>query len=150
MTNLLTRTLITNARLEALILRIPIGLILTAHGSQKLFGWFGGYGLEGTGKFMDALGLHPGFLMAILAGSAEFFGGIGMMLGLFTRLSAGSCALTLLVALFSAHWGRGFFLTTHGIEYALALLSATTALTFMGGGGYSLDRYLVHLISRSH
>jgi putative oxidoreductase len=99
---------------------------------------------------MDSIGLHPGFLMALLAGSAEFFGGIGLMLGLFTRLAAASCALTLLVALVVAHWGKGFFLATHGIEYALALLSATAALLIMGGGSYAIDRYLVCKFFRGH
>lgn len=143
MKHLLKTTLASTAGLEALALRLPIGLILTAHGGQKLFGWFDGYGLEGTGQFMDSIGLYPGFLMALLAGSAEFFGGLGLMLGLFTRLAAASCALTLLVALLVAHWGKGFFLATHGIEYALALFSATTALSIMGGGSYSVDRYLL-------
>ena len=149
MQSLLSKILDTNAGLEALALRLPIGVILAAHGSQKLFGWFGGYGLEGTGQFMASLGLQPGFLMALLAGSAEFFGGILIILGLCTRLAAASSAFTLLVALFVVHLGKGFFLTTHGIEYALALSSATIALTIMGGGSYALDRHLLQLISRS-
>jgi putative oxidoreductase len=142
MNTLLRKIVLSKAGLEALALRLPIGFILAAHGSQKLFGWFGGYGLEGTGQFMDSLGLHPGLLMAVLAGSAEFFGGIALMLGLFTRLAAASCAITLLVALVVVHLGHGFFMDTHGIEYALALLSATTALLIMGGGSYSIDSYL--------
>jgi putative oxidoreductase len=149
MANILIRLLSTKAGLEGLVLRVPIGLILAAHGSQKLFAWFGGYGLEGTGQFMDSMGLHPGFLMALMAGSAEFFGGIGLMSGLLTRVAAASCAIILLVAMFVAHWGQGFFLTTHGIEYALALVSATTALSIMGGGCYSVDRYLVDKYFRS-
>ena len=142
MENLFNRMLASTAGLEALALRLPIGLILAAHGSQKLFGWFGGYGLEATSQFMGSIGLHPGFLMALLAGSAEFFGGVLIMLGLLTRPAAAASAITLLVALFAVHWGKGFFLTTHGIEYALALVSATTALFIMGGGRYSVDRYL--------
>lgn len=125
------------------ILRIPIGLILAAHGSQKLFGWFGGYGLEGTGQFMASIGLTPGYLMALLAGSAEFFGGVCLMLGLLTRPAALANALTMLVALFWVHWGKGFFMDSHGIEYALALTTATSALTLLGGGCYSLDNYLI-------
>ncbi len=139
----LSKLLSSTAGLEALILRLPIGLILAAHGSQKLFSWFGGYGLEGTARFMESTGLHPGFLMALLAGSAEFFGGIALMLGLITRVAAAVSGLTLLVALVTVHLGKGFFLESHGIEYALALLSATTALAIMGGGSYSFDRYLV-------
>lgn len=150
MEHLLSRMLVSKAGLEALALRLPIGLILTAHGCQKLFGWFGGFGLEVTGQFMDSIGLHPGFLMALFAGSAEFLGGIGLMLGLFTRVAAASSAITLLVALVVVHLDKGFFLATHGIEYALALVSATTALAIMGGGSYSIDRYLVSKYFRSN
>lgn len=139
MKKLIKKTLVSNSGLEALVLRVPIGLILSAHGSQKLFAWFGGYGLDGTGQWMASVGLNPGFVMALLAGSAEFFGGVALMLGLLTRPAAIVNALTMLVALFWVHWGHGFFLDTHGIEYALALLSATSALVFIGGGQYSLD-----------
>ena len=78
MKNLIHKTLISEAGFAGLVLRVPIGLILAAHGSQKLFAWFGGYGLEGTGQWMDSIGLSPGFIMALLAGSAEFFGGIAL------------------------------------------------------------------------
>jgi putative oxidoreductase len=139
---IISKLLYSHAGLEALLLRIPIGLILTAHGSQKLFGWFGGYGLEGTGQFMASVGLQPGLLMALLAGSAEFFGGLGLMLGLLTRLAAGVSAITLLVALVTVHLGKGFFMDTHGIEYALALLAATCSLSIMGSGPYGLDNWL--------
>jgi len=143
MKNLIKKMLASNAGWEAVVLRVPIGLILAAHGSQKLFAWFGGYGLDGTGQWMASVGLNPGFIMALLAGSAEFFGGVALMLGLLTRPAAAINALTMLVALFWVHWGKGFFLDTHGIEYALALLSANVALIFIGGGRYSLDRYLL-------
>jgi len=143
MKDLINKTLISCAGWEALTLRIPIGIILAAHGSQKLFGWFGGYGLEGTGQWMASVGLTPGFVMALLAGSAEFFGGIALIVGLMTRPAAAVSALTLLVALFWVHWGNGFFLDSKGIEYALALLSATFTLVLMGGGRYSLDNYII-------
>ena len=139
MKNLINKTLVSDAGLEAIILRVPIGLILAAHGSQKLFAWFGGYGLDGTGQWMASVGLMPGFVMALWAGSAEFFGGAALMLGLLTRPAAAINAVTMLVALFWVHWGNGFFLDTHGIEYALALFSASVALLFIGGGQYSLD-----------
>lgn len=141
--NILNNKTVSEAGLEAVILRVPIGLILAAHGSQKLFAWFGGYGLEGTGQWMASVGLTPGYIMALLAGSAEFFGGVALILGLLTRSAALVNALTMLVALFWVHWGNGFFLDTHGIEYALALLSATATLAFTGGGRYSLDAYLI-------
>ena len=125
MKNLINKILVSNAGLEAVILRAPIGLILAAHGSQKLFARFGGYGLDGTGQWMASVGLSPGFVMALLAGSAEFFGGVALMLGLLTRPAAMINAVTMLVALLWVHWEQGFFLDTHGVEYALALLSAT-------------------------
>jgi putative oxidoreductase len=143
MYNWLTKSLISHAGLEATVLRLPIGLILAAHGGQKLFAWFGGYGLDGTGQWMASVGLEPGFLMALLAGAAEFFGGVALMLGLLTRIAAAANALTMLVALLWVHASQGFFLTAHGIEYALALFAATVSLFIMGGGQYSLDRYLL-------
>lgn len=84
---------------SALALRIPIGIIFMAHGAQKLFGWFGGYGLEGTGQWMASIGLGPGVLMAFLAGSAEFFGGLFILLGLLTRPAAVALSFTMAVAI---------------------------------------------------
>ncbi|MFA5984939.1 MAG: DoxX family protein [Methylococcaceae bacterium] len=147
MPDLLKKTLVSTAGWEALVLRVPIGLTLAAHGSQKLFAWFGGYGLDGTGQWLESIGLYPGWLMAVLAGSAEFFGGLGLLLGLLTRPAAIAAALTMAVALFWVHWSQGFFLSSKGIEYALALLSATLALAIMGGGRYSLDNYLLQQLS---
>ena len=143
MKNLINKALNSNAGWEAVTLRVPIGIILAAHGSQKLFGWFGGYGLEGTGQWMTSIGLNPGYVMALLAGSAEFFGGIALIIGLLTRPAASVSAVTMMVALFGVHWGKGFFLDSHGIEYVLALSSATVTLILMGGGRYSLDNYLI-------
>ena len=132
----------SKAGLAALALRVPIGIILAAHGSQKLFGWFGGYGLDGTGQFLASIGLEPGYLMALLAGGAEFFGGLALVLGLLTRPAAAVSAFTMAVALFSVHIGNGLFLTSNGYEFALALLAATVALTLQGGGTYSADNWL--------
>ena len=143
MNNLLYKILTSNAGLAAVILRVPIGMILAAHGSQKLFGWFGGYGLAGTGQWMASIGLNPGLLMAFSAGSAEFFGGVALIAGLLVRPAALVNAITMLVALFWVHLSNGFFLDKHGIEYALALSAATSSLAVMGGGTYSLDSYLV-------
>ncbi|HBX37982.1 MAG TPA: DoxD-like family protein [Pseudohongiella sp.] len=139
---LIQRTLSSNAGLAALVLRVPVGIILVAHGAQKLFGWFGGYGLEGTGQFMSSLGLEPGYLMALLAGSAEFFGGLALILGLLTRPAALVSAFTMVVALFSAHIGNGLFMSNNGYEYALTLLAATLALAIQGAGTLSLDSAL--------
>lgn len=133
----------SDAGLAALILRVPIGFILAAHGAQKLFGWFGGYGLEGTGQWLESIGLVPGFLMAVLAGSAEFFGGLALVIGLLTRPAAAVSAFTMLVAIFSVHISHGLFISNNGYEFALALFAATLALTFQGAGRYSIDNVLV-------
>ncbi|MCP3130220.1 DoxX family protein [Shewanella sp. KJ2020] len=136
---LITKTLTSTPSLAPLALRIPIGIILLAHGSQKLFGWFGGYGLEGTGQWMASIGLTPGYLMALMAGSSEFFGGLFLLLGLLTRPTALVLSFTMLVAIFSVHIGNGLFLTNNGYEFGLALLAATVSLTFSGAGKFALD-----------
>lgn len=131
-----------------IITRIISGIILAAHGSQKLFGLFGGYGLEGTGNFMDSIGLHPGYLMAFLAGSVEFLGGIALILGLLTRIAGFFTSILLIVAIFTVHINNGFFMSTGGIEFALILLAATISNTIEGGGKFSLDRYIAKKIIR--
>lgn len=129
----------TQAGYEALLLRVPVGIILAAHGAQKLFGWFGGYGLDGTGQWMASIGLEPGYFMALLAGAGEFFGGLMLVFGLFTRVGAALNVVAMTVASFWVHLSQGFFLINNGYEYALALLAATASLLVMGGGVWSLD-----------
>ncbi|MCJ8337899.1 MAG: DoxX family protein [Pseudomonadales bacterium] len=131
-----------NSHFSTLALRLPIGLILMAHGAQKLFSWFGGYGLEGTGQWMASIGLTPGYLMAMLAGSAEFFGGLLLIVGLLVRPASLVLAVTMLVAIFSVHIGNGLFMSTNGYEYALTLLVVFISLTYQGAGKYSLDAVL--------
>jgi|TARA_R110001592_G_C13166650_1_gene749470 putative oxidoreductase len=147
-TSLLKNVLTSKAGFAALILRAPIGLILAAHGAQKLFSWFGGYGLEGTGQWMTSIGITPGYLMALLAGSAEFFGGLALVLGLFTRPAAVVSAFTMLVAIFSVHIGNGLFMANNGYEYALTLFVALIALAVQGGGRLSLDNYIFEKLNR--
>ncbi|EHR40316.1 MULTISPECIES: DoxX family protein [Alishewanella] len=132
----------TNAGWDALALRVPVGIIFAAHGAQKLFGWFGGYGLEGTGAWMDSIGLSPGVLMAFLAGAAEFFGGLALILGLLTRPAAAALAFAMLIAIFSVHFENGLFMSNNGYEFGLALLAASVSLLFSGAGKISLDRWL--------
>jgi putative oxidoreductase len=129
----------SNGGFASLILRVPIGLILAAHGAQKLFGWFGGYGLEGTGQWLASIGLEPGYLMALLAGGAEFFGGLALVLGLLTRPAAMVAAFTMLVAIFAVHIGNGLFMSSNGYEYALTLFVVSLALVIQGGGRFALD-----------
>lgn len=139
---LLTRITTTSAGWGALALRVPVGIIFAAHGAQKLFGWFGGYGLQGTGAWMDSIGLAPGVLMAFLAGAAEFFGGLALILGLLTRPAAAALAFAMLIAIFSVHFQHGFFMSNNGYEFALTLLAASVSLLFSGAGKVSVDALL--------
>lgn len=124
------------------LLRIMIGIVFIAHGSQKLFGAFGGYGLEGTGQYMASLGLTPGYLMALLAGLGEFVGGSLILLGLLTRLGGIITAIVSIVALFTVHISHGFFIATSGMEYILVLLFASIAFIVEGSGKIAVDQYI--------
>ncbi|ABG40199.1 DoxX [Paraglaciecola sp. T6c] len=135
----LTKLTTSQAGFSALSLRIPVGITFIAHGAQKLFGAFGGYGLEGTGQWMASIGLEPGYTLAFLAGSAEFFGGIAILLGLLTRPAAAVLAFTMLVAIFGVHISNGLFMSNNGYEYALALLAVSVSLVFSGAGRLSID-----------
>ncbi|MFN4212262.1 MAG: DoxX family protein [Devosia sp.] len=142
MNTLIQRILSSNAGFATLALRIPVGIIFAAHGAQKLFGWFGGYGLEGTGQWMASIGLQPGYLMALMAGSAEFFGGLALLIGLLVRPAAVVLAFAMLVAIFSVHIGNGLFMSNNGYEFGLALLAISVSLAISGGGRLALDNRL--------
>lgn len=129
----------TNAGFDTLALRLAAGVIFTAHGAQKLFGWFGGYGLEGTAGWMASIGIEPGYIMALMAGSAEFFGGLLLILGLLVRPSAIVLAITMVVAIVAVHLENGLFMSNNGYEFALALLAISIGLAVRGAGSLSLD-----------
>ena len=130
----------TTSGLASTILRIPVGIILMAHGAQKLFGAFGGYGLEGTGQWMASIGLEPGYLMALLSGSAEFFGGLALVVGLLVRPASAVIAFTMLMAIVTVHISNGLFMANNGYEYALTLLIVAVSLVFSGAGSFSIDK----------
>lgn len=140
--SLIQRLLDTDNSLASLALRVPAGITFAAHGAQKLFGWFGGYGLEGTGQWMASIGLEPGYGMALLAGSAEFFGGLALILGLLTRPAAIALSVTMLVAIVTAHLSNGLFMSNNGYEFGLALLAISVALAVQGAGALSVDRLI--------
>ncbi|MGO3228498.1 MAG: DoxX family protein [Oceanisphaera sp.] len=142
------RILSTDSQMTSLALRLSAGAIFVAHGAQKLFGSFGGHGLQGTAQWMASIGLEPGYLMALAAGSAEFFGGIALLIGLLTRPAALMLAITMLVAIISVHLANGFFMSNNGYEFALALLGISVALVFNGGGKLSLDRKLSDITAK--
>jgi putative oxidoreductase len=132
----------SNQTLSSLPLRLSAGVIFSAHGAQKLFAWFGGYGLEGTGQWMESIGLAPGYFMALMAGSAEFFGGLLLILGLLTRPAAAVLAVTMLVAIVSVHLQNGLFMSNNGYEFGLALLAISVALIVQGAGRFALDNLI--------
>ncbi len=140
--SLAQRLLSTSSSWGPTALRVPVGIIFAAHGAQKLFGWFGGYGLEGTGQWMASIGLAPGYLMALLAGSAEFFGGLALVLGLLVRPAGVALGFAMLVAIFSVHISKGLFMANNGYEYGLALFAVSLSLVFTGAGRASLDAVL--------
>ncbi|MFC4700600.1 DoxX family protein [Glaciecola siphonariae] len=144
MNKLLSQVFVQNTSLAPLALRISAGITFAAYGAQKLFGWFGGYGLEGTGQFMASLGLEPGYLMALLAGSAEFFGGLLLIAGLLTRPTAIALALTMLVAIVTVHLPNGLFMANNGYAFALSLMAISASLAVSGAGRFSLDNAIAN------
>ncbi|WP_025113124.1 DoxX family protein [Pseudomonas sp. H1h] len=140
MSSLINKVLFTRAGYGLTILRIAVGVIFAAHGSQKLFGLFGGYGLAGTAQYMDSVGLHPGYLMATLAGGTEFFAGLALIIGLLVRPAALGLTFLSLVAIFTVHISNGLFMANNGYEFALALLGGSLAVMIEGAGKLSVDR----------
>jgi putative oxidoreductase len=119
--------------------RITIGLLFIGHGTQKLFGWFGGHGLEGTGQFFESLGLKPGRRNALLSGVAEAGGGALFAAGAATPLSAAAISGSMITAIKTTHWEKGVWVSAGGFEYNLVLLAAVFGLTENGPGRWSID-----------
>jgi putative oxidoreductase len=120
------------------ILRAGLGLILMAHGCQKLFGMFGGMGLNGNAALFDRLGYHPGMFWGTLVGCTETFGGVLLVIGLFTRPAA---TAVMIFMLFSIHFtsAKGFFWSQGGMEYSILILLVALVFAIRGGGEYSVD-----------
>jgi putative oxidoreductase len=122
--------------------RVVLGLLMAAHGSQKLFGWFGGYGLAGTGGFFESLGFRPGRFFAAAAGSTEVAGGLLVALGLLGPLGPALIVSVMVVAMATVHWQHGLFANNNGIEVPLLYTVGAAALALTGFGAYSLDAAL--------
>ena len=145
---MLHRLLVTDDSKTTAILRLVLGVVFFAHGAQKLLGWFGGPGFSGTmGMFTGYLHIPAPF--AFLAIAAEFFGGLGLILGFLTRIAAFGIAMNMLVAIAMVHRAFGFFMNWtgtqkgEGFEYHLLVLAITAFLMIRGAGALSVDRSIV-------
>jgi putative oxidoreductase len=136
----------TDGDVAALILRITLAVVIFPHGAQKVLGWFGGHGFNGTMKYFVGSGIPAP--LAVLAMAAEFLGPLGLSIGFLTRIAALGIGCVMLVAVAKVHWQHGFFMNWlgnqkgEGIEYHLLALGVAVALTITGGGVWSLDGFL--------
>jgi putative oxidoreductase len=126
--------------LGRLILRVVIGALFFGHGTQKLFGWFGGHGVEGTAGFFESLGLKPGRRNAVAAGAAEAGGGVLLAAGLLTPVAGAAITGSMVTAIRHVHLTKGPWMTQGGYEYNAVIIAATGALVDDGPGPISLDR----------
>jgi putative oxidoreductase len=125
-----------------LLARLVFGVLMVAHGGQKLFGWLGGYGIAGTAGFFEQLGFRPGRLFVITASLSEVVGGVLIALGLFGPVGPALLLSVMIVAAVTVHWKGGLFAATNGIEVPLLYATGAVALAFTGPGPFSLDTVL--------
>lgn len=130
-----------------LVLRVTLGVIMFPHAAQKVFGWFGGFGVPGTLEFFGSLGIPAWLGVFVIA--AEFFGAVALIVGLFGRVAALAVAGVMMGAIVTVHLPNGFFMNWsgaqagEGIEYHLLVLAMTAVLALKGSGALSLDRVLI-------
>jgi putative oxidoreductase len=122
-----------------LVLRVIVGALFAGHGSQKLFGWFKGHGLHGTGSYFESIGLTPGVALAFLAGAAELAGGLLLGFGLFLPVACLLLVAVMATAIATVHWKNGVWVSDGGFEFPLVLAAVAFAVTAIGPGSISLD-----------
>lgn len=132
----------TQLDVTLLTMRALLGVVFVLHGAQKLFGAFGGEGLQNRADLMVELGLEPGMVFAVLVGVAEFGGGLLLIAGLLTALGAASIAAVMVGAIATVNGSNGFFIQNNGFEYSLLLLVIALVLLAFGAGAYSVDQRL--------
>lgn len=125
-----------------LVLRVVVGLLFFGHGTQKLFGWWGGHGLEGTGQWLESIEIVPGRIWAMIVGLAETLGGLGLAIGLLTPIAGAAIISVMLMAILRVHLENGLWNTENGFEYPLVNLTIATVVALSGPGIYSLDNAL--------
>ena len=125
-----------------LLVRVVIGTVMAAHGAQKLFGWFGGYGLNATGEFFSQLGFHPGRAFAAAGSISEIASGLLVAFGFLGPVGPALMISVMMVAAITVHWGHGLFAQSNGIELPLLYSAAAFGLAMTGFGQYSLDAWL--------
>jgi putative oxidoreductase len=123
-----------------LLLRVVLGLIMAAHGAQKLFGWWGGPGLRGVYGWLGSSRFRGGWAPVVALVTAEFGGGLALALGFLTPIGALAIVVVMLIAVATAHWPNGFWNGSGGYEFNLLIAASATALAVFGGGRFSLDR----------
>jgi putative oxidoreductase len=144
---MIRRICATDDSVATAILRLVLGIVFFAHGAQKMLGWFGGFGFAGTMGFFTGM-MHIPAPLAFLAIAAEFFGGIGLILGFLTRIAAFGIGVNMLVAIMTVHHTFGFFMNWtgtqkgEGFEFHLLVLAMVASLIIRGGGAFSIDRLL--------
>src|SRR3954447_4340498 len=125
-----------------LIIRLVVGLLFVGHVAQKIFGWFGGYGIKGTGDWFESIGVKPRVTMALLAGLTELIGGLLFALGLLTPLAGIMIAGTMVMAIAKVHGPNGLWSTENGYEYNLTVIAVVIGVALIGPGQYALDAFL--------
>jgi putative oxidoreductase len=125
-----------------LVLRAVVGVLFAGHGSQKLFGWFKGHGLTGTGSFFESVGLTPGVPLAFLAGLAELTGGLLLGAGLVLPVACLLLAAVMTTAIATVHWRHGLWTADGGFEFPLVMATVAFAVTAIGPGSISVDHVL--------
>ncbi|WP_409294947.1 DoxX family protein [Peribacillus sp. SCS-26] len=127
--------------LGLLLIRLMVGFVFIYYGSQKLFGWFGGHGIAGTGGWFESIGIKPGKIIAAFSGVAELLSGILFVIGLFLPLAAILILVVMIGSIVKVHGSKGFSVTSGGFEYNLFLIVVSIGIALIGPGAFSINQF---------